>query len=152
MKFQLEKAQDVFQEMLPLLRQHWEEISHYKDIALEPDVEAYFSLQLTGSLRVFTARTSENELVGYAVYFIRNHLHYKSCRMAYQDILFIRRDVRGLGGSFIFWCDDQLKNEGVQVVAQHIKAAHNFGPLLEKVGYTLMDLIYVRRLDTPQGG
>ena len=47
MKFQLEKAQDVFQEMLPLLSQHWEEISHYKDIALEPDIEAYFSLQMT---------------------------------------------------------------------------------------------------------
>ena len=103
-------------------------------------------------LRVFTARTPENELVGYAVYFVRPHLHYKSSLNAFQDILYIRKDVRGLGGSFIFWCDDQLRKEGVQVVAQHIKAAHNFGPLLEKVGYTLMDLIYVKRLDTPKEG
>jgi hypothetical protein len=52
-----------------------------------------------------------------------------------------------MGGRFIKWCDEQLRAEGVAVVYHHIKAAHNFGPMLERFGYELVDLIYSRRLN-----
>ena len=145
--FKQEKAQECFDEALPLLKEHWEEIAHFKDIPLEPDYEFYAAAENAGILRTYTARNEEGILVGYAVYVVRNNIHYKSSIQALQDILFISKSYRGMGGRFILWCDEQLKADGVQAVYHHVKTAHNFGRLLERLGYNLVDLIYCRRLD-----
>lgn len=137
----------LFEELAPLFQKHYEEIAHYKDIVLDPDWEQYDLLERAGALRVYIARDSSGHVVGYAVYFIRNNPHYKNSRQALQDILFIDPDKRGFGAKFILWCDKQLKEEGVQVTYHHVKAKHNFGPMLERLGYHLVDLIYARRLD-----
>ena len=147
MKFQREKAQDVFKEMIPLLEKHWEEIAHYKDIPLDPDFNIYFNMEDLDMLRVFTARDDENTLIGYAVFFIKANAHYRSSLQALQDVLFIKPDCRGTGLKFIVWCDNQLQKEKIQVVYHHVKQSHNFGSALERIGYKLVDLIYARRLD-----
>lgn len=146
MIFKREKTQDCFDEALPLLKSHWEEIAHYKDIPLEPDYEFYVAAENAGFLRTYTARSESGELIGYAVYVVRHALHYKSSIQAHQDILFISKSHRGTGGRFILWCDEQLKAEGVQTVYHHVKASHNFGRLLERFGYNVIDIIYGRRL------
>lgn len=146
-QFAKESIKDCYEESLPLLKEHWEEIAHFKDIPLEPDLENYLLAENNGMVRVFTARDEEKKLVGYAVYFVRKNMHYKSSLQAVQDILFITKSKRGMGGRFILWCDEQLKNEGVQATYHHVKQAHNFGPLLERFGYQMVDLIYSRRLD-----
>lgn len=145
--FQREKAKDIFDEMMPLFEKHWREIAHYQDIKLNPDREAYFKIEEMGNLRVFTARDEEKNLIGYIVYFIRYNAHYKDSLQAVQDVLFVDPAKRGFGMSFIAWCDEQLRSEGVQVAYHHIKEKHNFGHMLEKMGYELVDLIYARRLD-----
>lgn len=138
----------LFEEVSPLLVKHYREIAHYPDIELDPDWESYAKVSEMGNLRVFGARTGpDSKLVGYAVYFVRANMHYKNSLQAVQDVLFVDPDYRGRGGAFIKFCDEQLKAEGVQVTYHHIKAAHNFGPMLERIGYTLVDLIYSRRLD-----
>lgn len=148
MKFKREQfSTDLFAEFLPLLTAHYKEVAHYQDIPLEPSVDGYRALADSGALRIFTARDEENDLVGYAVYFLKYNLHYQSSLQAGQDILYVRPDSRGIGARLIKWCDEQLKAEGVQVVYQHVKAAHNFGPMLERQGYELVDLLYARRLD-----
>jgi hypothetical protein len=135
-RFQRESAVDVLKQIEPLLKMHWEEIAHFKDIALEPDLDRYL-----------TARNESKELVGYAIFFILRNPHYRSSLQATQDVLFIRPDSRGFGAKFILWCDHQLKQEKVQVVYHHVKKAHNFGPMLERMGYELVDYIYARRMD-----
>lgn len=149
--FHVSKASEHFQEALPLLEAHWQEIAHFKDIPLDPDYEAYKKIEAAGFLRCYTARWESgpvSHMVGYAVYFLRYHPHYKSSLQASQDILYIDPKYRGgTGARFINWCDDQLRAEHVQVVYHHVKAAHNFGPLLERFGYELQDLIYGKRLD-----
>lgn len=137
----------LFEELAPLLQKHYEEIAHFKDIVLDPDWDQYDKLEQVGALRVYTARDHEGVLIGYSVYFIRHNLHYKNSRQAMQDILFIDPERRGFGAKFILWCDKQLKEEGVQVTYHHVKSKHNFGPMLERIGYELVDLIYARRLD-----
>lgn len=148
MQFQREQSFEIFDEAMPLLRQHFEEISANKDIPLDPDFEAYELMERQGMLRTFTAR-DDGKLVGYAVFFVRANIHYKTSKQANQDILYIVPSLRGglLGYRFIKWCDEELRAEGCQAVYQHIKAAHNFGSLLERIGYRLVDLIYCRRLD-----
>lgn len=68
-------------------------------------------------------------------------------KQAVQDVVFIHPEFRGFGKKFFIYCDDVLKNQKVQVVYHHIKAAHNFGAMLESIGYKLVDLIYAKRLD-----
>ena len=146
--FQLEYAPDLFDEAKPLLEAHWREIAHFKHIPLEPDWDQYRKLAEMNLLRVFTARDKvTNEMIGYAVYFVRSNIHYKSSIQAVQDIIYINPYRRGFGREFISWCDEQLKSEGVQAVYHHVKKQHNFGPMLEQQGYELIDLIYGRRLD-----
>lgn len=153
MRFQRETLTPaLYDELKPLLEKHFHEIAHYQDIPLDPAIEQYLSIEKMGALRVFTCREFvdyEETLIGYAVFFVRPNLHYKNSLQASQDILFIHHAFRhaGFGAKFLSYCDGELKKEGVQVVYHHVKQAHNFGPLLERLGYELVDLIYGRRLD-----
>lgn len=128
-----------------LLKEHWSEIAHYPDIPLAPDWETYCKAEAIGALRVYVAR-AESAPVGYAIFFVRPHLHYKTSIQAQQDVLFVAKEHRGFGAKFLQWCDEQLRAEGVQVILHHVKAAHDFGPLLKRLGYELVDLVYARRV------
>ena len=142
-----ELASEVWDEIMPLLKNHWQEIAHYKDIPLDPDYSVYKQMEDMGALRVYTVR-KEGKLIGYSAFFIRQHPHYKSSKQAVQDIIYVDPAHRGgVGRRLIKECDELLKAEGVQVVYQHVKAAHNFGPLLERMGYQMQDIIYSKRLD-----
>lgn len=144
--FAEEKLKHVFDEMLPILLEHYREIAHYQDIEFEPDKEQYIKLEEIGIVKLFTVR-EECELIGYAVFFIKHNLHYKSSLQAVQDVIYIRKDRRGCGRKFIKWCDKKLREFGVQVVYHHVKQEHNFGKMLEIMDYKLIDLIYGKRLD-----
>jgi hypothetical protein len=162
----------LWAEAMPLLQAHKDEIAHYPDLKLEPDIALYQANDAAGVLRCFTARMAgvfsvtparklndgesfewcesvANPLVGYALYFVRANPHYKSSVQAVQDVIYLDPSVRGgTGYKFIAWCDAQLASEGVQAVYHHVKAAHDFGKLLQRQGYELVDLIYAKRLDT----
>lgn len=132
----------------PLLESHYEEIAHYKDIALDPDWGVYENAYKNGLLKIFTVRDS-SRLVGYSIFFVRSNPHYKRSVQASQDILFLDKSLRGkfVGARFIKWCDDRLREAGVQAVYHHVKMANNFGPILERMGYKMVDMIYAKRLD-----
>lgn len=148
----------LWHEAMPLLVAHYQEIAAYQDIPLEPDVSVYAASEAAGIIRCYTARNpcviegcnEPGALVGYALFFVRPNPHYKSSVQAVQDVIYLAPSVRGgTGYRFIAWCDAQLKEEGVQAVYHHVKAAHDFGRLLERQGYDLVDLIYAKRLDVP---
>lgn len=149
MKFGREKAHQFIQEALDLFSTHWGEVGHYRDIPLEIDFEMYNKMEDAGVLRIYSARDDENQIIGYSFYLIKNNAHYKSSLQASQDIIFIHPEKRGFGKEFINWCDDELRKEGVQVVYHHVKAKKelNFGPMLQRLGYELIDEIYGKRLD-----
>lgn len=147
--FKREAASDILDEVAPLLMAHFKEVGHHQDIKLNPDLSAYANLEKLGLIRTYTVRQEDGELVGYAVYFVKHHIHYRDSLQAIQDVIYVRPGNRGMGGRFIKWCDEELRKDGVQVVHQHIKAAHNFGPMLERMGYELVDYLYQKRLDKP---
>jgi len=144
---QEEFSYELVNEMYPLWKAHYEEIATYKDIALDPDLERYEIMARGGFLRIFTAR-DEGSLVGYQVFFVTQNPHYKRSTQAVQDILFLSLVLRkGLTGyKFIKWCDERLKEEKIQLVFQHVKEAHDFTPMLRRLGYQAHDKIMVRRL------
>lgn len=136
---------ELFSELCPLLEKHHEELKHFNDIPLEPDVSFYEMAQKAGILKVFTNRI-DGKLIGYAVFFVKSHPHSANSVQASGDIIFIDPDHRGMGKAFVGWCDEQLKGLGVQVVYQHVKNSHNWGKLLERIGYSLVDLTFAKRL------
>lgn len=139
---------NLAKEFLPLLKAHWTEIAHYDDIPLNPDLKGYEACEQRGALRIYTFRR-DKILMGYQIYFVGPNPHYQDSLQANQDILYLApHERRGFAGyRFIQWCDGQLKAEGIQVTYQHVKAHHDYGLILERMGYSLMDKIYARRLD-----
>ena len=147
MNFQREDFSEFFDDALPLLEAHYKEIAHYQDIELDIDVETYMAIDSSDALRMYSARDDDGVMSGYAVFFIRSNLHYQGSLQANQDVVYIDKEKRGFGRSFIKWCDEQLRFEGVQVVYHHVKADHNWGAMLEEQDYKLVDVIYAKRLD-----
>jgi hypothetical protein len=142
-----EKICTLWDEALPLLNAHWREITHYADIPLDPDIETYNKMEAIGALRCFTAR-DQGRLVGYAVFFIRHNLHYRSSLQAMQDVLFVLPEYRGmLGIKLIRESERLLTSAGAQVLYHHVKRTNKVGELLVRMGYELIDEIYGKRLD-----
>ena len=141
-----ETVAGILSEIKPLLQEHWKEVSTYQDLPLDPDYDAYAYAERLGKVRVYAAR-SEGVLVGYGVFFVGN-LHYKSSRIATQDILFVLPEHRlgRVGFGLVRFINAQLKAEGVQVIYQHVKLAHpSLGRLLQHCDYQPVETIYARR-------
>lgn len=154
LSFARESLDECRDEIIPILRnEHWEEVGHYKDIPIDMQWETYARLEEMGKLRCYTVRGVTNEahegtvLMGYAFFVVDNHLHYKNTLVAAQDILYVRKPYRGIGRSFLSWCEARLIEEKVVTVTQHIKPWFNWGPMAEELGYEVAETIYTKRLD-----
>ena len=156
-------------EAWPLIKAHKLEVAHYADIELEPDVDAYLEKQRLGGLRLFTVRKHEpigeaewgkhrvkvplypiakQPLVGYAIFVVAPNAHYRSSLQATQDVLYIEKQYRkGTGRLFIAYCEDRLRDEGVQVVHHHLKIAHDHPETMAALGYEPVEKVYQKRLD-----
>ena len=141
--YQLEKASEVFDEALPLMRQHYLEVAHFNEVDFNPDKNHYINVDNLGLSRVFTIR-NDCELIGYASFYVKTHAHHKETIHAFQDGIFILPEHRGIGTDFISWCDEQLKNEGVKVVYHFVKVDHDWSKALVGVGYKCVEHIYAR--------
>lgn len=153
MQYDRVSIHECWQQIDPILRkEHWPEVGHYKDIPIEMDWERYFKLEEMGKLRCFVVRSPTNEefnsqeLIGYAFYIVDEALHYRTTKIAVQDILYVRKKHRGFGRDFLNWCDFTLKAENVITVFHHVKPWFDFGQMLEKLGYEKAETIWSRRL------
>lgn len=146
MIFTTEKIYRIIPEIEELNKLHHEEVAPYDDIPLNVDWERYIMANINGSYICFTAR-KEGKLVGYAGFFFGKSLEYSDSLQAKMNNIFIHPDYRGKGARFITWCDTQLKEMGVQVVYHHVKAKNDYGKLLNRLGYDIMNIEYAKRLD-----
>lgn len=150
--YQREPAQTLWSEILPLLHEHKEEIAHYPDILLDPDVDGYNFAEYAGLLRCYTARVNDG-LVGYGIFIVRWNMHYRQSLQAVQDVLFVTKPHRygRIGLGLIRFSERELTAEGVQVVYHHLKVSTpQTIALFHKLGYEDIDLIVGKRLDGPQ--
>lgn len=142
--YNVEKFQDFKNEIFHLWHDHWEEIATDKDkIPLDPDVLKYQQMQNREDLLCITCR-SKGELVGYAFMLIFPHLHYKTTLVAMNDLLYLKPQYRkGFAGiRLIKFAEKCCKDIGVQKIVWHIKTDHNFGPIMERLGYNLFEVNY----------
>lgn len=147
---QQEDIRDAWAEMMAIYPEHYEEVAFYKDIPLAPDEDSY--MRIAPNTRLYTVRHGA-ELVGYALFIVRQNPHYKTSLTAVQDVIYLKpAHRRGLTGvRLIRLAEERLRAEGVQVVYHHAKRSNQFGDLLGRLGYELVDQLYAKRLDKKKG-
>lgn len=140
--FQEESYTKFFsKEFMELYKLHWEEIGVFdkQKIKLLPDWGVYRAMGRQGNLITFTIRDSEI-LIGYNIFIITNHHHYKATSLAENDILYLKPEFRkGLTGyRFIKYCVEELKKM-VDVITLSMKAEYSFEPMVKRLGFKLTD-------------
>ena len=134
----------LVEEIKPLIQLHYDEIALNKEhVPLDPDWDTYAALAAAGRLLIVTARNEQNELIGYTVFFINNHIHYKSTKVANNDLLYLHPDYRRgrLGLRLIKDSETACGHRGVDKIMWHIKFAQDFRSILYRLGYADEDAI-----------
>lgn len=146
--FQGETARNLIEQASHLFEQHAEELKPTPDTVLNIRFDKYLQAdEEFKCLRVYSVR--ENGLiVGYCLFGLQEHWHYADMIKAEASALYLSPHLRGkgVGKGFLAYCDTQLKLENVQVIYHHVKATHSFAPILEKLGYGLIDYTYFKRI------
>jgi len=146
--YQTEDPAEFIEALKGVLPEHYDELCVTKDFPLMPDYEAYGRLHVAGMLRCITVR-EDNELIGYAIFIVHPHLHYRSCITAFEDIYFLKKEHRkGRVGIRLFqFTEDVLKKEGVHRIIMHTKIHMDNTRLFEYLGYKLTDKLFTKILE-----
>jgi hypothetical protein len=147
LKFAVEPYSKAIDEMKLLYPAHWEEIALNKDvIKLDPDYERYLQFEKLGMLHVVTARADTGKLVGYHIFVLMTHLHYRQSNTATSDITYLLPEHRkGFNGvKFLRFAFDSLKPLGTQRIYTNCKMHHDFGSILERLGFKEAERIYTK--------
>lgn len=135
------------EELKGILPEHYDELCVTKDFPLAPDYEAYGRLSVNGMLRCITVR-ADGALIGYAIFVVQPHLHYRTCRTAFEDIYFLKKEYRqGRIGIRLFqYAEQALRRIGVDRIIMHTKIHLDNSKLFEYLGYKLTDKLYTKIL------
>ncbi len=146
--YQREPVHGLWPELLPMMEAHYVELGEHHDIELNVDTGMYETVDGLGGLRCFTARDGA-DLVGYAVFFVREHAHHRDSVQASCDAVYLAPSYRcGLTGvDLLAHANRALRDEGVQVVRYGAKPDTPLSASLARLGYTLSEHTFSKRLD-----
>jgi GNAT superfamily N-acetyltransferase len=143
----LESITALWDEIMPILERHRQEIAVYKDIPLRVNRAGYDAAQANGALKFYTMR-EDGRLIAYNAFIVAPNAHYLDALAASEDVLYLdpSRRALGLGRKFILWVDSQLAALGCTYISRKVKTAHDFGALLKRCGYDAVEVTHHRRL------
>lgn len=122
-----------------ILQEHWEKLAGNKEnIKLNPDIQKYQSLQDLGILKNIMAYEGE-EIVGYSIFLLQPHIHYKENIFGYVDVIFVKEKNRinpFIGIKLIVETEKVCKANNVSTLLYHTKPHHDvIEKILTKKGY-----------------
>lgn len=136
--YQLESVTSIRLEGKALLWEHYDEVALYRDaIPLDPDWGKYEYMEQESSLVAVGAR-DDGRLIGYSVFFLNWHIHYKRSLYAANDVLFLEKAYRtksSAGIRLIKESEKMLRARGVERILFHVKLDHDFRKILHRLGY-----------------
>ena len=144
-----ERYATLWRELLPLARDHYAEVTATPDLALDLATDLYEKLDAAGYLRMYTARI-DGRLIGYCSMAVSKHPH-TGQPVAREDGIYVVPEYRGgtgAGDMLVEVSDGLLRQEGIVSVQRTTKVAHNHGPWLQRKGYEMIEITYLKRLDT----
>ncbi|HEY2417117.1 MAG TPA: GNAT family N-acetyltransferase, partial [Steroidobacteraceae bacterium] len=128
----------------PLWPEHYTEIAVDKDrMPMRPDVATYQALDAAGRLQIVVAR-DDGRMVGYVLSVIRPHLHYADVLCGYEDAYFLTQSRRRgmVGVKLLREAVRYMQSVGVQKAFFMTKVSLNMGPIFERMGFTMTDVVY----------
>jgi GNAT superfamily N-acetyltransferase len=130
-----------------LIQANYEELCVTKEFPLLPDYDAYERIAKTGNITCIVC-VDKDEVVGYAIFLIQPHLHYKTCLTAFEDIYYLKPEYRkGRTGIKMFkFAEDVLRSAGVNRIIFHTKIHLDNSKLFEYLGYKHTDKLYSKIL------
>lgn len=146
-RYVVEDVGSFIEELKEIIPVHYDELCVTKDFPLSPDYEAYGRLYVAGMLKCITARNDEG-LIGYVIFIVQPHLHYNTCKTAFEDIYFLKKEHRlGRTGIRLFqFAEEALRSDGVNRIIMHTKIHLDNSRLFEYLGYKHTDKLYTKIL------
>lgn len=134
---------DIAEDILPMLHDHWEEVAVYKDKQpLDPDWDWYEKATDSGICQTLVFRLGD-EIVGYSIFFVKPHPHYRNHKYAVNDIVYIKPEHRKEYSAGLFKAvEGYWKSEGVDVITYHMKVHKPWHRLMEGLEYDHQEHLY----------
>jgi L-amino acid N-acyltransferase YncA len=142
--YALEPWATYYRDCEPLWPEHYTEIAVDKDrMPMRPDVATYQALDAAGRLQIVVAR-DDGRMVGYVLSVIRPHLHYADVLCGYEDAYFLTQSRRRgmVGVKLLREAVRYMQSVGVQKAFFMTKVSLNMGPIFERMGFTMTDVVY----------
>ena len=131
-----------------LFEEHYEEIARNKEVMkLKPDEKAYHNLKEANQIFILSA-WQDDVLIGYSVNFVLNHPHYADLLLAQNDLLYIKKEMRGsrAGLRLIKETETHATSLGCKLMLWHAKENTALGAILPRLKYGVQDIIYSKEL------
>jgi len=142
------KVSDILTLADQLVVEHWDEICVNKEMMqIKPDESIYLKLEGSGNLIILGAFFND-ELVGYSVNILHNHLHYADLKCLSNDLLFVSKDHRGstLGMRLIKRTEQEAKSVGARMMMWHCKQGTALEAIMQRQNYNVQDVIYSKEV------
>lgn len=147
MKFARESVRQVWDEAERLLKINHAETGALPQEDFSPNRQKYAELDYLGVLELYTMRDDKGALVGYSVFIISDHPHYRGVTFACQDVLFVVPEHRGINAvEFMAYQDARLKEEDVHYCYRHVTQKVDYSKTLERMGYAQIERKFLRKL------
>ena len=145
--YQNEKYEDCLEELKDIYPEHYEELAVSKEFPLEMDYETYDALNKNGRICMITAR-KDSELIGYIIFILSRHLHYKSCLMAHEDIYYLRKPYRKgrIGIKLFQYAEQAMREKKIDRIVYGTKVYLDNSKLFEYLGYRFYEKLYTKLL------
>lgn len=146
-RFQTESFLELWPEAQSLLAAHCAEVA--PDMVTPGGVvyAMYETLEQAGALHITTARHGA-VLAGYAVYLLAPDMHCHGRLTAHADAFFLAREYRRgwAGRALLHAAEEALRARGVLRLVQTVTPRRDCGPLLRRMGYTLVSQQYFKEV------
>ena len=141
-------VQQMLDSATELFKEHYEEVALNKQVmVLEPFVEKYLALEAQNEIFVL-ALHSDDEVIGYSVNFLFNHVHYAKLKVCSNDLLFVKKEHRNgrAGYMLIKKTEEFAKQHNAQLMFWHAKPNTALEKLMPRLGYGYQDIIFSKEI------
>jgi len=148
MIFQIEKIEDIWDELQVNYEAHWHETEEYRhNQKLNMDKARYIQYENMGLYFMYTVRDGD-KLAGNLGIYVMPSMH-TGCLVASEDTLFILPEYRrtGTANKFTRHVEAELKKMGVIEVVMDVKVTNKAYKLLERQGFERIGYKYSKQIN-----
>jgi hypothetical protein len=148
MEFRRAFISEYKKELENLVDDFWEETTVYNQKYAKINWTVYENLEESGNFVLYIAE-EDDKLCGYNCYVVMPCVNNTDILQADTAGLFLVQDKRGgrNARNFLIFSEEQLKNLGVISITAGVLPKRNYAPLLEYLGYSVAETMYIKMVN-----